>query len=334
MLFSIIIPCYNSSFFIQRCVNSLRSQTCTDYEIIIVNDGSTDNSLVFLENEVLLHGNNTRVLNCEHRGPLISRIEGIKIAKGDYLVFVDSDDLLPPFSLNILKESIQKYRPDVVSFKNLHHPQKTYICDYKVEILKKNDIWRFGGFGLWNKVYKNSKYDLSYIIKNYSNLTVNEDFLLAFELMKNSTTIISLNIPLYINCIDNNNSITATHTHDLSRIMKMEAYYYILKNMSEYGYGEHGISIIRYESCEKFKDRLLTICATNVSLLQKYHCFKVGKKTLWYKEYNHYFFDRDIWKSKMMNKKQKAFIIGYKFHLYFLLLVFSKIYLAGGTHHT
>ena len=87
-MFSIIIPYYNKANYIQGCVNSVLNQTCTDYEIIIVNDGSTDNGLDFLLNTK----HNIKIINQENKGVSDARNIGIINAKNQYIAFLDADD--------------------------------------------------------------------------------------------------------------------------------------------------------------------------------------------------------------------------------------------------
>jgi glycosyltransferase involved in cell wall biosynthesis len=114
MKFSVIIPAYNSQDFLKRAVDSVLCQTYSNYELIIVNDGSTDKTLSIAENFVQKN-NNVRCINKENGGLSSARNAGIKAAKGEYLVFLDSDDKL--HSKNLLykiSNYITKEKPDLI----------------------------------------------------------------------------------------------------------------------------------------------------------------------------------------------------------------------------
>lgn len=90
-LLSIIVPVYNVEQYLPRCIDSILSQTFTDFELILVDDGSTDNSGKFCD-EYSLKDNRVIVLHKENGGVSTARNYGLDIAKGDYIAFADSDD--------------------------------------------------------------------------------------------------------------------------------------------------------------------------------------------------------------------------------------------------
>lgn len=98
--YSFIVPVYNTSKYLKKCLDSLTEQTFKDFEIIIVNDGSTDNSKNVIS-EYKEKYNNIKVINQKNQGLSMARNNGVKEAKGRYLIFVDSDDYV---ETNLLKE--------------------------------------------------------------------------------------------------------------------------------------------------------------------------------------------------------------------------------------
>lgn len=112
MLFSIIIPIYNVSRYIKKCLFSVCNQTFDKIECIIVNDATPDNSMSVV-GEILAdyHGNIVfKILNHEaNRGLSAARNTGIKSATGDYIYFLDSDDELPIDTMMIFSSYLQKY---------------------------------------------------------------------------------------------------------------------------------------------------------------------------------------------------------------------------------
>lgn len=98
---SIIIPIYNSDKYLKKCLDSILNQTYKNIEIILVNDGSTDNSLNICK-EYKEKDNRIKIINNTNHGVSYSRNCGIKIANGDYIVFVDSDDTVDENYINFL----------------------------------------------------------------------------------------------------------------------------------------------------------------------------------------------------------------------------------------
>jgi glycosyltransferase involved in cell wall biosynthesis len=103
-LISIIIPVYNSSSFILKTLASLHAQSYKNYEIIIVNDGSTDNSIDILT-EYKRKNNNVILYNQENRGVSVARNKGIELSNGEFITFLDSDDT---YSTDFLEKTLCK----------------------------------------------------------------------------------------------------------------------------------------------------------------------------------------------------------------------------------
>lgn len=121
MLISILIPVYNVGKFIERCVRSLIEQEdLDDVEIIFVDDASPDNSIAILEHILNSHpilNEKSRIIKHEiNKGLSAARNTGIENAKGDYILFLDSDDTFARNGLSILKKAIKTKTPDIVVF--------------------------------------------------------------------------------------------------------------------------------------------------------------------------------------------------------------------------
>lgn len=106
MLFSIIIPVYNAEKTIDRCIQSVLKQDFSDFEIIVINDGSTDNSGMLCEQYAKKY-NNVFIKHKKNMGLSAARNDGMKYAKGKYIIFLDSDDYWQPNILNgLAKEAV------------------------------------------------------------------------------------------------------------------------------------------------------------------------------------------------------------------------------------
>lgn len=118
MKFSIIIPLYNKELYIDRAINSLLTQTFQDFEVIIVNDGSTDNSIY--EAKKIIDSRIT-IIHQENSGVSTARNTGIKAANGEYLVFLDADDKYLPNALEHLYFLIEKHPNNYFFCTNYYH---------------------------------------------------------------------------------------------------------------------------------------------------------------------------------------------------------------------
>lgn len=115
---SIIIPVYNVEVYVEACLESLYQQGIReeDFEVILINDGSTDNSLQIITDIKKRH-TNIIIITQENQGLSISRNQGIIQATGEFILFVDSDDLLIPNTLRYLLQCARKYNTDMIQGK-------------------------------------------------------------------------------------------------------------------------------------------------------------------------------------------------------------------------
>lgn len=117
MKFSVIIPVYNAEKYIEECVNSVLHQSYKDFEIVLVNDGSTDKSGSICDCLQKQH-ESIRVIHQENKGQLLSRCAGAENAQGDYCIYVDADDIIYENCLEILSKAIDRFsNPDIIGYK-------------------------------------------------------------------------------------------------------------------------------------------------------------------------------------------------------------------------
>ncbi len=119
MTFSIIVPVFNAEKYLSRCIDSILAQSHTDYEIILVNDGSPDNSQTIIDSYVCKYPNKIKSFQKENGGAADARNCGIAQATGDYLLFVDADDYISPELLERLDNSIHECNADVIRYSSL-----------------------------------------------------------------------------------------------------------------------------------------------------------------------------------------------------------------------
>ncbi len=156
---SIIVPVYNAEKTIERCVESLINQTYKNIEIILINDGSKDNSLKKLKEYELLYPKKVKVFSKKNSGAGLTRNKGIELASGEYALFVDSDDALELDAIfclinNIKDNDIIIYGHKIISIdgkllkilipKDNYWSELKYNCTcsklYKLSFLKENKI--------------------------------------------------------------------------------------------------------------------------------------------------------------------------------------------------
>ena len=134
--FSIIIPVYNVEDYLEHCINSILHQSFKDYEIILVNDGSTDKSGVICDKYANEY-ENIRVIHKKNEGQSQARNVAIKDAKGEYIVFVDSDDWLIDRALENANKIIKEYNnPDIIinRIKSYYEETDSYVeCEYRFD---------------------------------------------------------------------------------------------------------------------------------------------------------------------------------------------------------
>lgn len=116
MLFSVIVPCYNSKSFLRNCLGSILAQDLLDFEIIAIDDGSTDGTSQILDDYAAIFSC-IRVYHFTNSGVSASRKRGLSLARGDYIIFVDSDDTISSNLLSELASVISDYDyPDIVRY--------------------------------------------------------------------------------------------------------------------------------------------------------------------------------------------------------------------------
>lgn len=115
LLISVIIPVYNAEKFLHKCLNSVLKQTYENFELILVNDGSKDNSLQICQ-EWSLKDSRVKTIDQKNQGPGAARNTGLVAANGDYIYFLDSDDFIEDNLLATAIKSIEEFKYDMIIF--------------------------------------------------------------------------------------------------------------------------------------------------------------------------------------------------------------------------
>lgn len=114
MKFSVVVPVYNVEEYLEKCVDSILAQSCKDYELILVDDGSTDCSGELCDTISAKCG--CRVIHQANGGLGAARNTGIEAARGEYMIFVDSDDYVSPELLSGIEQAMKDHPADIYTF--------------------------------------------------------------------------------------------------------------------------------------------------------------------------------------------------------------------------
>ncbi len=165
---SVIVPVYNVEIYIEECLNSITGQTLKNIEIIVIIDGSTDNS-ENIARKLAENNPNITIINTPNRGLGAARNEGIKHAKGEYLAFVDSDDYIGVNMYKDLYESAKEYDADIVAcnfFFAYEDGPEVVQPDMQSKLITDSNeaihdvlLSRNMNNCAWNKIYKKALFD-------------------------------------------------------------------------------------------------------------------------------------------------------------------------------
>lgn len=238
MLLSIIVPAYNVEKYLSNCIRSLVTQKGIDYEIIIVNDGSTDKTSFIAKRLSVEYGNIIKVIEQKNKGLGGARNTGVRVATGKYIAFVDSDDYLMNDAFGIIFRKIGFEEFDLLSFGH----KKVYDFNPIIDENSKNDIMikRMDNLEAikqffcdnitsysWDKVYRKSL-----IVDNnieFTEKTYFEDMRVSYECVMNSNKVIGVSLKAYRYLQRSNSitkSLTSSHLNDF-----ISEYNKILKNI-------------------------------------------------------------------------------------------------------
>ena len=120
---SVILPVFNGEKYIEKSIESVLAQTFTDFELIIVNDGSTDDSLDIINS---FTDERIKLINQSNQGPGAARNNALKIASGEYIMYLDSDDWFCPDAFDVAYSEISKFNADFTFFKMINFDGDRY----------------------------------------------------------------------------------------------------------------------------------------------------------------------------------------------------------------
>lgn len=215
--FSVVIPVYNVEQYLAECLDSILRQTFSDFEIIAVDDGSSDNSGKILD-EYALKDSRIRVFHQENKGSFLTRVVTHSKARGKYIVSVDSDDMIKENALETIHSLIDRHQVDVVciSFsksKDYQPEGKPFFFEPNVVLGKEEFVNAFLSTermnGMPRKCFKREYAITEEVAKKYQPVLAGEDAILSLKVIDNCSSWIYCSEPLYF-YRPNPNSITTT----------------------------------------------------------------------------------------------------------------------------
>ena len=273
---SIIVPIYNVENYLNFCVDSLKRQTYADFEILLIDDGSTDSSGRICDK---LKKTDERIVvyHKENGGLSDARNFGIKHSKGDFFLFIDSDDALHPDFCKVLIETQQKYNADIVSVKMTLFSDCKMISEldkkpykYEEKIFYDEEILseyfepkgsRCIYHGLCMKLYKKELFkNLQFEVGRR-----HEDLYITHRLLNLVHCFVFVDLPYYYYFQNNNNSICTN---------------YELKNFID-EYDAISLMLAAYENKSKIESHLKKFVAEHyLYLINRYYSSIKNKKEL------------------------------------------------------
>jgi len=327
---TLIVPIYNTYIFLERCLTSIKNQNFKDFEVLLINDGSTDKSETFCK-EFIKNDKRFILKNKVNGGLSSARNYGLKYALGDYIAFVDSDDYIDKNYCKILYELSSSKNLDVLNF------GLTYVKggtkENRFSVLPKNKlISKLELFKLfkvtstnkilwfaWSNFYKREFLSENNITFN-ENILLGEDSLFNLDCFYNSKTIYSIKEPLYYYIYNESSLTQIKYKTDLlqkietqfnarikfhnehQEINKQEYFEDISKN-----YIEHSLFMllnnVKNSTSKNKKEEIVKIRKSNIYS----YCFKFYKP------------------SEKITLKMRLLINFFKCKLYWLLILVYKV---------
>lgn len=231
-IISIIVPVYNGEKYIGRCIESIQGQTLTDWELILVDDCSQDNSLCVIQD----YANKDKRIRVKHQeanlGPMVARHTGDQMATGQYITYCDSDDTFPPSALKKLYDVAISSDADIVLgnycriYANGKHKEIKNKLRYGNDAhgVLKSLLYRECKHALWSKLFK------AKLLKNFEysiveKMTNSEDSYFFYQVLMNATTIVNIPDIVYnYYVIPNSSTQKKLSKNAINNIFVMDAY--------------------------------------------------------------------------------------------------------------
>lgn len=234
---SIILPIYNVEDYLEKCVDSVRNQTYKNLEIILVDDGAKD-SCPQICDRLAQEDKRIKVIHKENGGLSSARNEGYKAADGDYLMYIDSDDVIKPDIVERCIIRAQQEKADMVIFGYEKVDESGHVletCTWGNKVLNHNEMVEYLYEGItqmsfgyaWNKLYKKSVLDESGVLAD-SEIIDREDLVYNMELLPYIHKVVYLDYAGYEYL---QRSTSLLHNSNLARLKGIEYFVHKIKTI-------------------------------------------------------------------------------------------------------
>lgn len=277
MLISIIIPVYNTQKYLARCIHSLLQQTYTNIEILLIDDGSTDNSYSLCQ-EFAVQDSRIVLYHQKNQGVSAARNKGISLASGDFIMFVDSDDYVDPTICQSLIDGLNnsEYTDTQTVFCGYHfvHSKNEHVVKTENVVPSSTSIWNLEDFkknygpmlnskillSLWAKLFSAKVIKMQHL-HFHEDLHIGEDltFLQDYLLALPTINIAIVQKPLYYYDVKEGSSLSSSF--DFSRLEgSRHLYQSMLDFCNHMGIFQNGApyaSLYYFRSCSVFINQLM-----------------------------------------------------------------------------
>jgi glycosyltransferase involved in cell wall biosynthesis len=213
-MISVIVPIYKAEQFLPRCIDSIIGGGIDDYELILVDDGSPDNSGQIADDYAARDPKRIKAIHQKNRGHTLARQAGFKASRGDYIWLVDSDDYLAPQALAKIAAAIKKNHPGIITFDNYFDIRgRSYPAAQSVphgvfnrdDLIKKiyphmiysGNFFYFGIYAaMWNKVFRREIIEPNLMAVD-PKVKIHEDGLATFASFLDAKSVVILDAKLY-----------------------------------------------------------------------------------------------------------------------------------------
>lgn len=288
MKVSVIVPVYNNEQYIERCLNSIQNQSYKNLEVIVINDGSKDNTKIKLQK----YNDDTRftIVNKSNEGVSKARNLGLEKASGDYITFVDSDDWIEKDTyLSVIEEIKNNKNNDIVSFnykttlEEIKKNEEDILSEKtsKAVLSEKINIENFFLEGeispyIWDKVFKS---EILNGIKFDENLNFGEDQKFIFRVLKLSKRYTKINVVKYF-YFYNENGVTKKpklkHIKDYIKVVKYIADRVEVENKGSFIFYKSRRNLRIFRLCNIIREKK-SYRELNLELKELYILFKLKK---------------------------------------------------------
>ena len=285
---SIIVPVYKAEKYLPRCLESIKKQTLTDFECILIDDGSPDSSGKICD-DVVSEDSRFSVVHLENGGVSRARNEGIRRAKGTYIGFVDSDDWIEANMFETLYSDAIKNNSDVsiCGVFGEEGSSESILLFGKEAIVTLYSEDGFQGYS-WNKLIRNSL--ISQVLYD-EKLKCYEDINMLHRLFRICRSVIWHNVPLY-HYEKNESSVTSSYKfspikkeglESLKHLAAEETDEIIKESMDKYFFFYYLETAIDYVSHKDVEDKVFPVILEEVKTRRKWLSSCSTRQRVWYR---------------------------------------------------